>query len=219
MTKESVKIVMADDHVLIRDSLATLINSFENFNVTGVAEDGIALLELLKKENKPDIILLDINMPNLNGHETAIELQRTYPDVKILVLTMYDSDVVLIRMLQMGVKGFLKKDIIPAELKIALESVACGGYHYSSTATGKLASFIHRAHLTQLSIDKALLSDVEIQFLKLASTDMTYKEIALIMKLTPRSVDSYRDSLFEKLDVKSRVGLVIYAIKNGLVTV
>ncbi len=131
---------------------------------------------------------------------------------------MYDSEIALIRLLQAGVRGFLKKDIHPTELKNALLAVAQNDYYYSHKATGKLASFFQRTHSTQTPIDKALLNEIEIEFLKLAARDITYKEIAETMKLTPRSIDGYRDGLFEKLDVKSRVGLAIYAVKHGIVT-
>jgi two-component system invasion response regulator UvrY len=131
---------------------------------------------------------------------------------------MYDSEIALIRLLQLGVKGFLKKDIHPTELKRALLAVADNGYYYSQNATGKLASLFQKNHSRQSSIEKSMLSEIEITFLKLASTDMTYKEIAHQMKITPRAIDGYRDTLFDKLDVKSRVGLAIYAVKNGIVT-
>ena len=112
----------------------------------------------------------------------------------------------------------MKKDIHPSELRAALVSVAENGYYYSHNTTGKLASLFQKNHSNQSSIEKAMLTYTEIEFLKLASTEMTYKEIADHMKITPRVIDSYRDSLFDKLDVKSRVGLAIYAVKNGIVT-
>jgi DNA-binding NarL/FixJ family response regulator len=118
-----------------------------------------------------------------------------------------------------GVCGFLKKDIHPAELKNALLNVASGEYYYSSHTTGKIASLFRKTPDKPSSLEKALLNDAEIAFLKLASTDMTYKEIAQAMKLTPRNIDAFRDSLFDKLDVKSRVGLAIYAVKNGIITI
>ena len=111
-----------------------------------------------------------------------------------------------------------KKDIHPEELRSALLTVAANGYYYSHAATGKLASFFQRSFDNKLSFEKGMLTDMEITFLKLASSDMTYKEIASVMKITPRAIDGYRDGLFEKLEVRSRVGLAIYAVKNGIVT-
>ena len=212
------KLILADDHILLRDALAPLIDTFDEFKVIAVAGNGEELITTIENGHLPDLVLLDLNMPKMDGYETALWLQNNHPEVKILILTMYDSEIALIRLLQVGVKCFLKKDIHPLELKNALLAVAENGYYYSHDTTGKLASFFHKTHSTQSSIEKALLNEKEIEFLKLASTDITYKELAAAMHLTPRSVDGYRDGLFEKLDVKSRVGLAIYAIKNGIVT-
>jgi DNA-binding NarL/FixJ family response regulator len=130
---------------------------------------------------------------------------------------MYDSDQLLIRLLQAGVKGFLKKDIHPSELKFAILSVMQVGYYYSHHTSHKLASLFRKKPGEIFSYESSLLSDIEIDFLRLACTEKTYKEIALELKLNPRSVDGLRDSLFEKLDVKSRVGLALFAIKKGIV--
>jgi DNA-binding NarL/FixJ family response regulator len=158
-------------------------------------------------------------MPVMDGMETATFLQEEYPDIHILMLTMYDSELALIRLLQAGVKGFLKKDIHPDELKFAIHSVVQSGFYYSHNATGKLINlFRKKSNGHFASMEQALLNEIEIKFLKMASTELTYKEIAQKMSLNPRSVDNLRDSLFNKLAVKSRVGLAMYAIKHGLVT-
>lgn len=209
--------MLVDDHVLLREALTTLINSFDELEVVTVAGDGNELVNTFKNGQVPDVVLLDLNMPKMDGFETAAWLQKNHPSVKVLILTMYDSEIALIRLLQAGVKGFLKKDIHPTELKNALISVAENGYYYSHNTTGKLASLFQKNYNNQSSIEKAMLTDLEIDFLKLVSTELTYKEIADKMKITPRVIDSYRDSLFEKLDVKSRVGLAIYAVKSGIV--
>ena len=217
-TNKLYKILLVDDHILLRDTLGTLINSFDEFEVISVASNGKELVQFVERGRLPDIVVLDLNMPIMDGYETAQWLQEKYPDIRTLILTMYDSEIALIRLLQMGVRGFLKKDIHPNELKSALLAVAEDGYYYSHNTTGKLAGFFQKNHINNSSIEKALLTKLDIEFLKLASTDMTYKEIAHIMKITPRAIDGYRDSLFDKLDVKSRVGLAIYAVKNGIVT-
>ena len=210
-------VLLADDHVLLRDALATLINSFEECKIVGVASNGKELTRIVESGVIPDVVLLDLNMPEMDGYETAQWLQKIHPEIKTLVLTMYDSEIALIRLLQIGVRGFLKKDIHPFELKSALLAVARDGYYYAHNTTGKLANFFHKSHSSGASIDKAILTDNDIEFLRLASSDMTSKEIAFAMNITPRAIDGYRDSLFEKLDVRSRVGLAIYAIKNGIV--
>ena len=217
-TNETYKVILADDHVLLRDALAALIDSFEECKIIAVASNGKELVRLIEAGQLPHIVVLDLNMPEMDGYETAQWLQDKHPHIKILILTMYDSEIALIRLLQVGVRGFLKKDIHPYELKTALLSVAADGYYYAHNTTGKLASLFQKNQQNKSSLEKAMLTKLDIDFLKMASTDMTYKEIAQAMNITPRAIDGYRDSLFEKLDVKSRVGLAIYAVKNGIVT-
>jgi DNA-binding NarL/FixJ family response regulator len=157
-------------------------------------------------------------MPFMNGLETAKWLQINQPKVSVLMLTMYDSDLTLIQLLQAGVKGFLKKDTHPSELHFALQSVVESGYYYSNHTTGKLVNLFRVSSENTLPVYKSILSEQDILFLKLACSDMTYKEIAHKMGLNPRTVDTLRDALFTKLDVKSRVGLAMVAIKHGIVT-
>jgi two-component system, NarL family, invasion response regulator UvrY len=124
----------------------------------------------------------------------------------------------MIRLLKSGVKGFLKKDINPAELKFAIEAVVQTGYYYSNRATGKLYNLFRKNNEGSTGLEKSMLTEQELEFLKLACSDLTYKEIAQKMNLNPRSIDTLRDQLFQKLDVKSRVGLAMVALKNGVVT-
>jgi two-component system, NarL family, invasion response regulator UvrY len=208
------KLILADDHILLRDALANLINNFDEFTVITTAGNGEEVIGAIENGCSPDIVLMDLNMPKMDGYETAKWLAQHHPEIKIVILTMYDSEIALIRLLQAGVNGFLKKDIHPAELRNALLTVAASEYYYSNHTTIKIASLFRK----QSALEKSMLNDREIEFLKLASTDMTYKEIAHAMQMTPRHIDTYRDALFTKLDVKSRVGLAIYAVKNGIVT-
>jgi two-component system, NarL family, invasion response regulator UvrY len=208
------KLILADDHILLRDALASLINTFDEFTVTAVAGNGEEVIAAVKNGCRADIALMDLNMPKMDGYQTAQWLSQQHPGIKIIILTMYDSEIALIRLLKAGVHGFLKKDIHPTELKSALLTVAAGEYYYSNHTTVKIASLFRKPS----GLEKSILSDIEIEFLKLASTDMTYKEIAQALGMSPRHVDNYRDALFTKLDVKSRVGLAIYAVKNGIIT-
>jgi two-component system, NarL family, invasion response regulator UvrY len=212
------KIILADDHIVLRDALANLMQSFEGCSVVALASNGTEVIEALEKGARPDIIILDLNMPRMDGYETTRWLASRHPEIKILILTMYDSEIAMIRLLQEGVRGFLKKDIHPSELKNAILQVAEDGYYYANAATNKLAVLFKKDNNSQSKLEKAMFNETEIEFLKMVSTDMTYKEIAIKMQLTTRVIDSYRDALFEKLDVKSRVGLVIYAIKKGIVS-
>ncbi len=165
----------------------------------------------------PDIILLDVSMPELDGFDTADWLHKYYPAVNILMLTMYDTEMSMIRLLKSGVKGFLKKDISPEELKFALETVIQNGYYYTNSTTGKLVNLFRKSQ-EQFSIIRTSLTETELRFLKLTCSEMTYKEIANEMHLNPRAVDNLRDTLFNKLEVKSRVGLAMYSIKHAIHT-
>lgn len=215
---EKIKVALADDHVLLRTALASLIDNFEDCTVIIQVSNGNELTEILKDSPLPDVILLDLNMPFMNGMETAAWLQEVHPSIHVLMLTMYDTELALIRLLQVGVKGFLKKDAHPDELKFAIQSVMQSGFYYSHNTTGKLVNLFRRQSNNIQLISMNILSENEIEFLRLAGTELTYKEVAQQMNLNPRAVDSLRDALFQKLSVKSRVGLVMYAIKHGIVT-
>jgi DNA-binding NarL/FixJ family response regulator len=217
MQKTKTHIALADDHVLLRSALANLIDSFDCCKVVHQSGNGAELLENLKNKPLPDVVLLDLNMPVMDGFETAKILQEKFPTVGVLMLTMYDSELTLIKLLQMGVKGFLKKDVHPDELKFAIHSVTDVGYYYSTQTAGKLANLFKKDNKDYNRLQQAMLTEQEMQFLKLACSDMTYKEVAQSMELTPRTVDVLRDGLFLKLDVRSRVGLAMVALKNGLV--
>jgi two-component system, NarL family, invasion response regulator UvrY len=212
-----IKVALADDHVLLRNALANLVDNFGTCKVVFEAGTGKALVEKINDGLMIDVVILDLNMPEMDGFETALWFKENAPSVHLLMLTMYDSELSLIRLLQAGVKGFLKKDIHPEELKFAISSVVQSGYYYSNHTTGKLVN-LFRGPNCNMNLQKALLSDQELEFLRFICTDLTYKEIAQQMGLNPRTVDSLRDQLFGKLDVKSRVGLAMIAIRHGVVT-
>ena len=211
-----IKVALADDHKLLRNALASLINSYGDCEVVLEASHGKELCELVK-HNQPDVVVLDFNMPEMNGYECANWLKNNYPDIHVLMLTMYDTELMLIKMLQSGVKGFMKKDVHPSELHKALQAVMEDGYYYSVYTSNKLAGFFRDSAVTPIW-DK-ILNEQELRLMQLVCTEMTYKEIAQEMNLNPRTIDSLRDTLFEKLDVKSRVGLAMYSIKHGLVAI
>ena len=214
-----IKVALADDHILLRNALATLIEKFENCKVIMQVSNGQELIAEISKTNLPDVVLLDLNMPGMDGFQSATWLRDHHPSIHVLMLTMYDSELTLIRLLQAGVKGFLKKDIHPNELKYAIHSVMENGYYYSHNATGKLLNLFRNNSESHSKLNKTMLTEIDIRFLQLSCSEMTYKEIAQEMKLNPRGVDNLRDNLFTKLDVKSRVGLAMYAIRHGLVTI
>ena len=210
-----VNIVLVDDHILLRNGLASLINSFGDYSVLFEADNGKDFISKLQSKQLPQVVLMDINMPEMDGYETCQWLKNNYPEVKVLALSMYDNENAVIRMFKAGAKGYILKDCDPSELKNALYSVIKKGFYYSDLVTG---TFI-RSMDEEKSQSKNIihLKEHEMTFLKLACTELTYKEIADKMFLSPRTIDGYRDDLFQRLNVKTRVGLVMYAIRNGIV--
>ncbi len=210
-------VVLTDDHILLRNGLAELVKKL-GYSVLFQADNGKDFIRKLNPANLPDIALLDINMPEMDGYQTAQWLKKNHPSVKVLALTMYDNDVAIVRMLRSGAKGYILKDSDPIELETAIDALMTKGFYYSELVSGKL---IHA--INQLDDEGELktliqLNEKEREFLKYACSELTYKEIADKICVSPRTVDGYRDGLFEKLNLKTRIGLAIYAIKNGIVT-
>ncbi|HEX4850378.1 MAG TPA: response regulator transcription factor [Puia sp.] len=214
---KTIRIALVDDHILLRDALAAIVNTFDDCQITLLASNGKEFMEKIRADNLPHLVILDLNMPQIDGYDTAKWLRSNYPEIFVLILTMYDSEIALIQLLQTGVRGFLKKDIHPGELRYAIQSVMSTGYYYSHNTTGRLVNLFKNDGVKNSLLNTIILSQNELAFLKLASTDLTYKEIALKMKISPRTIDNYRDSLFIKLNARSRVGLAIYAIRSGIV--
>lgn len=214
--KENIKIGLADDHVLLRIGLAVLIRNL-GYSVVLECSNGREVKANIDKGNLPDIMLMDINMPELDGFETTLWLKENHPSVKVLALSMYNDELAIIRMLKNGAKGYILKEGDPRDLQYAITSVLQKGFHYTELVTGSL---IHAMNEDEEGLQAgARINPKELEFLKLASTEMTYKQIADQMSLSPRTIDGYRESLFEKLNIKSRVGLVLYAIRNRIVQV
>ena len=213
-------IALADDHKVMRNGLAALLKDV-GYQILFEADNGRDLMKKINKDQPPDVALLDINMPQMDGYETAAWLKENFPDVKVLALSMYDDEAAIIRMLKNGAKGYVLKDSNISDVKAAIESVISKGYYHSDLVTGKLIHSINHLDSPAHSSIKELLklTTKEIEFLKYACTEMPYKEIADKMFLSPRTVEGYRDNLFEKLGVKTRVGLVLFAIKNGVVNI
>lgn len=207
--QQETKVALIDDHILLRNSLARVIGSFENFRVVLEADNGKHLIHQLDALEAPDIALLDINMPELDGFKTAQWLKENLPKTKILVLSMLDNESHVIKMLNYGACGYITKDCKPAELNLALEHVRDKGFFSNELTNHSMVHFITHKEAPQIT-------EKERQFLVHACSELTYKEIAMKMETSPRTLDNYRDTLFEKLNVKSRVGLVMYAIREGL---
>lgn len=206
-------IVIVDDHVLIAQALKGIITNFEQFEVWYECDNGKVLQQqLASKSTLPDIVLLDISMPVMDGFETAKWLKENHPEILIMTLSMQDDEQSVIKMIKNGSHGYLLKNTHPAELEKALTRLVEDGYYYPDWASRMVFNSLNQEKKQENSIK---LSDREKEFLYYSVTEMSYKEIGEKMFCSPRTVESYRDSLFEKLELKTRVGLAVYALKNG----
>ncbi|WP_310991752.1 response regulator transcription factor [Aequorivita marina] len=206
-------VVIVDDHSLFASSLERLINTFANFKVLYHSKNGEELQKMIAKSDKtPDIILLDINMPVMDGFETAEWLTENHPEIKTLALSMEDDEQTILKMLRKGTKGYLLKDIHPEILNKALLELMDRGYYHSE----KVSETLLHALNPDNPVNNLNFKDNELTFMKLACSEMTYKEIADIMNLSPKTIDGYRQDLFKRLNIKNRVGLVMFALKNNL---
>lgn len=203
---------IVDDHQLFSKSLSLMLEKMENYEVILEAENGKDLQAKLRNEKLlPQILLVDVNMPLMNGVETATWMTENHPQCKLIALTTNDSDKSIIQMIKAGCYAYLLKDIHPLELHKALQEVWNKGYYNADQSN------INFRRLLQAERDALKLTDNELRFLTLACSDLTYKQIAHEMNLSERTIDGYRDSLFQKLKVQSRVGMALEAIRKELV--
>jgi len=214
-TNNSLSIALVDDHKLFRKGLAGLVQlADDSIDIIFEADNGLDMQKKIDAKKLPDIILMDIHMPEMDGFESVKWLNKHYPDVKVLVVSMVENEESIIRMLKLKVKGYLSKDVEPQELRDALHSIMKRGYYYTDFITGKLV------HTLQSEGEKEAfhnLTEKERRFIQLACSELTYNEIAKEMFVSVKTVEGYRDQLFSKLELKSRVGLALYAVKHGLV--
>lgn len=209
-----IKVALVDDHVILRKSLAVLIGMLQDFKVVIEAGNGKEFIDQLNEQQLPDLVLMDITMPIMDGVETTKWLKQHYPTVKVIALSMIKNDLVVIRMLKNGARGYILKDCEPEELREAMREVHEKGYFYNEMVTPKMKG---KGLDKQEPAVKVMINEGELNFLRWACTEKTYKEIADEMAVSARTIDGYRDALFQKLNVSTRVGLAIYAIRNELV--
>lgn len=217
---ESIKyIALVDDHILFRKGLAALISYFPSYKILFEAANGKDFIRQLKIYEVPDIVLLDINMPEMDGYSTANWLRINYPAVNVLALSTMDAEAAIIKMITNGAKGYVLKDAEPEELKLAFDEVISKGYFYNDLVTRKVMQSLNSLSSNSDVSGFVKLSEREMEFLKYTCTEKTYNEIAAEMFVSPRTIDGYRNSLCEKLHLKSRTGLALYAVKNGIVKI
>ena len=211
-----IKIIIVDDHVLFSQALRGLMDSFEDIEVVYQFKNGQELQEYCANcnDDEPDIILMDVQMPIVDGIEATRWIKKNHPNIKVLAVTTSDDEEVILKMLRAGAKGYLLKDIHPSVLYKAVLETHEKGFYYTEQVSETL---LHANEIESKSLPKVDLKPRELELLKYTAKELTYKQIAEKMFLSPKTIDGYREKLFTKLDVKSRVGLVVYAIKEGLI--
>ncbi len=211
------KVIIIDDHLLFSQSLKFLINSFEEYTVVDSFENGKDFIDsvMANKVNTDEIelVLLDVNMPVLDGLKTMEWIKKNRGDLKVIALSVNDDEETIIKMIKNGAKGYLLKDTSPKIFEEALKTVTDKGFFFTELVSGLLVNRLDNNN------QKHELKDKEIVFIKHACTEKTYKEIADEMCLSPKTIDGYRENLFCKLELKTRIGLVLYAIKNKIVCI
>lgn len=215
--KRKITVAIADDHNLLRNALARLVNTFEDCSVIIEANNGKDLKARLAQNVLPDVVMLDVNMPEMDGFETAQWLHKNFPQVKVLALSMFSDERSIIKMFRLGAKGYLLKNTDAEELRKALNSLMDKNYYLSEYVSEKLVTGLRKGEVNDGK--EIVLNEREREFLRLTCTELAYKDIAAKMFLSARTIDDYRQSLFNKLKVHSRVGLAMYAIKNGIVEI
>ena len=204
-----IKIAVVDDHILLSQAIAGLVSQFENVEVVVICKHGREFIEYLNKEGltHPDIVLMDVKMPIMGGIETTVHLKAYFPEISVVGLTIEADENIIRKMIRSGARGYLLKDTRKDVLQFAINEVMRTGYYYTSTVVKAMDN----------KVDKKIeLRPREIEFIKLVCTEMTYREVAEEMNLSPKTIEGYCESVFQKLGVKNRTGLVIYAIKNGI---
>lgn len=213
-----IRLALVDDHIIFRKALAAYMKQFTQYQVQLGASHGLELQEQLKIVPVPDLIILDIRMPIMNGFETTEYLLSRFPGLKILVVSMLPEMHHLENLLQMGVCGYVQKDADMEELQRAIDQIIHKGHYLNPAAYVQLISDkkdIQKQQMQEAQL-AAHLSDREREFLRRLCTDKGYKEIAGEMFVSPRTIDGYRDALLKKLSVSSRIGLVTFAIRQGI---
>ena len=213
---EPLRVLLADDHALVRAGIRALVEKIDGVEVVGQAGDGREALQLIKK-HRPNIVLLDITMPGLNGFEVLDQTAREYPEVSVIVLSVHEAEEYAMRALNLGAKGYLPKSAASAELEQAIKTVASKG-KYLSPELSKKIFLEHAKDAAEGRSPLAELTPRQLEVLRMIAAGHTTKAIARSLNLSVKTVESHRASVMERLNIHDVAGLVRYAIRMGLVT-
>lgn len=214
---EARQIVLVDDHVIVRNGLKELIEKLGDYKVSGEYDNGYALLAAFPQKINPSLIILDLNMPGMNGEQVMEEMNSRKINIPVLILTLNDDQNTIVKLFRLGARGYLQKNCSALVLKQAIEEIFRCGYYHNEFLT---LSLRHQNQVQKSEREVVLekLTAREKEFLKLVchEKEYTYDQIADLMKVQHRTVDGYRESLFEKFCIKSKTGLVLFVLKHDL---
>ena len=214
-----IKVLIADDHALVREGITAFLKTCDDIEVVAEASDGLEAIEKMGKF-RPDIVIMDINMPKLGGYEATIEMKKISPEIKILVLTQYEDREYISRFLKSGVSGYLLKKAVGSDLITALRAVNKGElYLHPSITSGVVAGYLGKDKQAAIEDPYEKLTDREKQVLKLIAEGYTHKEIAEMLNISVKTVIAHQTNISEKLDIHSRSGLLKFAIQRGIIKI
>ncbi|NSL86576.1 response regulator transcription factor [Chitinophaga sp. Mgbs1] len=214
-----IKVAIADDHKIFRSGVINTLVPYENIRFIYEADDGQHLLQLMEKQ-QPDVILMDLKMPNMDGIEATVKVKEKYPDVKIIILTMYEDDNFIVHLVENGANAYLLKNADPEEIYEAICTTFEKGFYFNENVNLALLKKVLHKNKQQFKPtlkNEIQLNDREQEVLKLICNEYTTQEISEQIYLSPRTVEGIRQKLLEKLNVKNSVGLVLYAFRSGLI--
>lgn len=218
MNRKKMTVLIAEDHTVVRQGLSALINRQPDMQVIGEAGDGKEAVEKTK-ELCPDVVLMDIAMKHMNGLEATARIKKMAPEVKVLVLTMYENEEYIFQILRAGASGYLLKEAAMNDLISAIKAVKKGESYLSPSISKKvIEDYIRRAELGEKATINDILSDREREILQLIAEGHTYDDIASILCISKKTVETHRANIMDKLNIHDKVGLVKYAIRKGLIT-
>ncbi len=213
-----IQYIIADDHKIFRQGLKMILADDHKIRCTGEAAHGKELLGLLE-QTQADVILLDLKMPEMDGLEVLREIRGRYEDLKVIVLTMFDDEHFILHMMEAGANGYLLKNAEPAEIKNAIHAAVENGYYFNDLVnTVMLKKIVEQNKRTPKFKEEIRLNEKETEILKLICQEHTAAEIGKKVFLSTRTVEGIRSVLLEKIGVRNTAGLVMYAVKNGIVT-
>jgi len=213
---KKINVLVADDHTLFRKGMVNILNESNDIQVVAEAAHGFEVLKQVSNGIHIDVILMDLNMPQLDGIETMKRLASRGITIPVVMVSMEYNELRVIHLIRLGARGYVLKEADPDEVKDAIRAVFRSGFFFNSVVN---MQFIEQMNSRKLDEGPPAqkLTERELEFLTLVCTELNYKQIADKMGVSSRTVDGYRDDLFTKLNLKSRVGLAVYAVKNGLV--